>query len=267
MHTNTLSYCFCLQVYDCFVGPVGQPGCARQCSFCAPPVLLGFNSEGEFRPPEITTGSDGLFWDDRLKGTRHFLTLSVWISSFIWPIISGFLVDKLFPFFNLTKYFIWVFIWQIISVSVRNHSRKHLIILRWQNIVDITLSFTLNLCQRFGKQIICFLVVSPLFVPCRFQCDYVAIICNGNIGIRLNCVDNCFLTSHQGCGQVPVLVLVLKYNFVSTWCTWVLDWQKCKVLVLDPKYLIKIKYFSSTVEPLICIYCWLFRELFAAVIM
>ena len=37
----------------------------------------------------------------------------------------------------------------------------------------------------------------------------------------------------------------------------VLDWRKCKVLVLvlDPKYLVKIKYFSSTVEPLICIYC------------
>ena len=28
-----------------------------------------------------------------------------------------------------------------------------------------------------------------------------------------------------------------------------------QVLVLDPKYLVKIKYFSSTVEPLICIYC------------
>ena len=38
---------------------------------------------------------------------------------------------------------------------------------------------------------------------------------------------------HQGWGQVPVLVLVL---------------------VLDPKYFVKIKYFSSTVEPLVCIY-------------
>ena len=70
----------------------------------------------------------------------------------------------------------------------------------------------------------------------------------------------CSAAREQGCGPVPVLVgllilvLVLFYQYFQQD---VLDRRKCKVLVLvlDPKYLVKIKYFSSTVEPLICIYC------------
>ena len=119
-------------------------------------------------------------------------------------------------------------------------------------------------CLRTWKQDICSnRKRPPSFTECICVWAWEPVIHNFYIYIYMLC---CWW---QGCGQVPVLVLVLvlNYNFISTWCTWVLDWRKCKVLVLDPKYLVKIKYFSSTAEPLICIYCWLFREFFAAVIM
>ena len=48
------------------------------------------------------------------------------------------------------------------------------------------------------------------------------------------------------CQPMFTLVLVLGVSTVSTWCTWVLDWWKCKVLVLDYEYL---KYLSTWPQP------------------
>ena len=81
----------------------------------------------------------------------------------------------------------------------------------------------------------------------------------------MNCTyisDICIISHlglHQGCGQVQVLGLVLNTMLSVLDVLEYLVGENSKyplvlVLVLDPKYLVNIKYFSSTVEPLICIY-------------